>query len=1019
MPKPGLRAMASVDPRPIPPSREASVDRRSLGGGGPILLIAASLLVPALAVTATAAAHPQFDSWTTENGLPQNSINDILQTRDGYLWLATFGGLVRFDGVRFVVFDRSEEGIRSLRVRALHEDRRGTLWAATEDGMLIRYRDGRFTTYTSENGLPHATAIRIEEDAAGDLWITWVGTITRYDGERFYNFGPDHFGHPVLASRGDVYDAWWRRDAAGFHVLVAGQVRTYPIDGPLKFAEPRHVRPDKCGNVWITTTLAGLIKAGPERVAWFTAADGLPVAERDGVFLTDCHDNTWFQDSRLNVYRVTKGAPERVDLPSILAVYQDGEGSVWAGTATGGLRRMRQASIATLTARDGLPVDNVYSVFGDRAGTVWVGTWGAGVIRYSDGHFTSFGLAEGLRSLRVSSIYEDRTGRLWVGTDQGLCYLDHGRFKRYEHDGGLLQGSVWAMHEDRSGTRWFATDAGLVRSSADQLTRFTIKDGLTHDRISALFEDRAGALWIGTFQGLTRWQDGAFTRFAAHDGLVGNAVRAIHEDTEGLLWIGTYDGGLYRLAGTRLTRYTRNEGLYDNGVFQILEDGDGHLWMGSNRGISRVSRRELNDLAEGRRRSVTPMVFGVKDGLANGEVNGGRQPAGMKASDGKLWFPTMGGVAVVDPRALRTSARPPRAIVEELRVAGAPVDFAKQVRVPPGATTFEIRYTAPGFVNPELIRFRYRLAGLDPEWIDSGDRRSASFFRIPPGRYRLDVIAASHDGEWSPSGPSVDILVLAPFWQTSWFLLLALAGGSSLAIAGHVVRMRRLRRLHHLQESFSRKLIDSQESERQRISKEMHDSLGQELGLIRKVARSRHEGAGDLESAQDAFRDIGSLAERIDNQMKEIAYGLRPHQLDIIGLSKTIEGMVRRVGRASHVDFIMRIEPIDHLFPQGSHIHILRIVQEAVTNIVRHSRASHARVIVTKRASSVDITVEDEGTGFSPALPGTTDGMTHGFGLAGMRERARIVGGRVEVRSSPDAGTTVAVTLPLDAGSRE
>ena len=204
-----------------------------------------------------------------------------------------------------------------------------------------------------------------------------------------------------------------------------------------------------------------------------------------------------------------------------------------------------------------------------------------------------------------------------------------------------------------------------------------------------------------------------FTAYSKHDGIIGNDVRAIHEDNEGILWIGTYDGGLYRLAGERLTRYTRNEGLHDNGVFQILGDDDGYLWMGSNRGISRVSRRELNEVADGLRRSVTPVVFGARDGLASVEVNGGRQPAGLKAADGKLWFPTMGGVAVIDPRTVRTSATPPPAIIEEFRLTGKPVDFAQQVRIPPDAATFEIRYTAPSFVNPEQVRFRYRLGGPD------------------------------------------------------------------------------------------------------------------------------------------------------------------------------------------------------------------------------------------------------------------------------------------------------------------
>ncbi len=275
----------------------------------------AVLTVSALLSAATANAAPvtvqlKFDTWTTDNGLPQNSVNDILQTRDGYLWLATFGGLVRFDGVRFVVFDRSVAGIRSQRVRALREDRRGTLWAATEDGMLIRYRDGRFITYSSEDGLPYAGAIRIEEDDAGHLWITWIGRVTLFDGERFQNFGPDHFANRVAAPPGEHFiDTWWRHDTAGFHALVGGRVRTYAIDSELNGAAVSRVVTDRCGNLWITTTSAGLIKAGPDRIQRYTLGAGLPVSQHDGVFLADCKDNVWFQDSRLNVYRVRNGEP--------------------------------------------------------------------------------------------------------------------------------------------------------------------------------------------------------------------------------------------------------------------------------------------------------------------------------------------------------------------------------------------------------------------------------------------------------------------------------------------------------------------------------------------------------------------------------------------------------------------------------------------------------------------------------------------------------------------------------------
>jgi len=985
-----------------------------------VRLVAVPAILLAFASSAVAAAKEyQFDSWTTENGLPQNSINDILQTRDGYLWLATFGGLVRFDGVRFVVFDRSFEGIGSQRLRALHEDRRGTLWAASEDGMLIRYRAGHFNTFSSQDGLPHAGAIRIEEDDEGDLWITWVGSVTRFDGERFLTFGPDHFANRVAVPPNDKYiDAWWSLDSAGLHALVKGQVRTYAVGAALNGSDVVRVVPDRCGSLWITTSQTGLIKATPERVERYTSAEGLR-GYRPGVFLADCKNNVWLDDAQLKVYRLRSGEVEPTTLPPLLTVYEDREGSVWLGTSAVGLRRLRSTSITTLTERDGLSLERVYSILEDHSGAIWIGTWDAGLNRYAAGRARSYSVADGLPSFRIASIYEDRSGRLWVGTDAGLAFFHDGRFRSYEDRDRLLQGNVWAIQEDRAGTLWFATDAGLVRSSGGRLTRFTTKDGLTHDRTSALFEDRTSALWIGTFQGLTRLKGGVFTGYTEHSGLIGNAVRAIHEDNDGIVWIGTYDAGLYRLAGERLTRFTRNDGLYDNGVFQILEDDDGNFWMGSNRGISRVSRRELNEFADGRRHSITSVAFGVRDGLASVEVNGGRQPAGIKARDGKLWFPTMGGVAVIDPSALGTSAKPPPAIIEEFRVTGTPIDFARQVSIPPDAATFEIRYTAPSFVKPEQVRFRYRLVGLDSEWIEAGDRRAASFFRIPTGGYRFEVIAASLDGRWATSGASVDILVLAPFWRSSWFMVLALAAGGSIAFAGHHLRVRRLRRLHDLQETFSRQLIDSQEGERQRISNEMHDALGQDLGIIRKLTRARQERAADPDSVRKALDEIDAVAERIDAEMKEIAYDLRPHQLDTIGLSKTIESMVRRVGKACDVEFTTEISHIDDLLPKNLHIHVFRIVQEAVSNVVKHARASHARAAVTRRGAAVEITIEDNGIGFSPELLDPTDPTERGFGLVGVRERARILGGRVEIRSSAQTGTMLIVTLPLESAPLE
>jgi ligand-binding sensor domain-containing protein/signal transduction histidine kinase len=987
----------------------------------PVVIVWLGLL-PSLA--ANAAAQHRFDSWTTENGLPQNSVNDILQTRDGYLWLATHGGLVRFDGMRFVIFDRSTQGIESQRVRALHEDRQGALWAATEDGMLIRYRNGRFVTYTSKDGLPHAVAVRIEEDDEGCLWVTWAGSMTKFDGQRFVDMKPEHFANRVAAPpRARYHDVWWTQDSIGLHVLVKGRVQTVSVRSELNGAGITGVIADRRGNLWIHTRGAGVIKVSDGRLRRYTTRDGMPSNDPDGA-VHEGHDGELWVADRDKVYRIKDGKPESFKLPGapisgLRSFLVDDEGSVWLGTTASGLHRFSDASISVHAERDGVSLVGAYSILADRTGAIWIGS--NGLKRYANSRFTSSWSTAGTSRDQVTSIYEDTAGTLWVGTAGGLRYFRSGRFTPYEDPSGLLNGSISAIHEDRSGTFWFATDSGLVQSTGGRFTRYTTAEGLSHDRITALFEDRRGALWIGTLQGLTRLKNGAFTAYREHDGFIGSWVRAFHEDSDGILWVGTYDGGLYRLANERLTRFTRNEGLHDNGVFQILEDADGFFWMGSNRGISRISRRELIDVAEGRRRTVTPVVFGVRDGLSSVEVNGGRQPAGLKTADGKLWFPTMGGVAVIDPAAIRIKAKPPFAVIEAVRLNGDRVDSTGEIRVPPSVRALEIEYTAPGFVKPEQIRFRYRLTGLDgleDEWIEAGARRSVGFHGMSPGRYRFEVIAASHDGVWTTAGSSVEIVVVPPFWRTWWFIALAVAGAASIALAGHERRVRGLRRLHTLQEEFSRQLIDSQERERRRVSNEMHDSLGQHVAIIKRTARTSRETVTDQAAVGEAFDEIAALAERINGEMTEIAYDMRPHQLDTIGLSKTIESMVRRVGRTCDIQLTPDIASIDDAIPEASQIHVFRIVQEAVSNIVKHSDATCGKVIIARGVTSLEIRVHDDGTGFSSESLDAVRSTAHGAGLVGIRERARILGGQAEIQSSAQTGTTVAVTLPLGGTTR-
>ena len=454
---------------------------------------------------------------------------------------------------------------------------------------------------------------------------------------------------------------------------------------------------------------------------------------------------------------------------------------IWLGTEGLGLCRVSSEVVKVYSTQEGLPMHNVYTVYEDREGVIWVGTWG-GLARYNHGSFSSFTKKDGLSSGLISALLEDRDGVLWVGTeDNGLNRFKDGRFTIFDESKGLASNAVFALYQDRSGKLWVGTAKGLQVLNDGTMTTYATAQGLPHPRVHAILESHDGSLWLGTFGGLSHFKDGKFISYTERDGLASDHVRCLYEDKENVLWIGTYDGGLSRLENGKLTRYTTKDGLFSNGVFQILDDGRGNFWMSCNRGIYRVAKRDLNEFAAGRLRSVTSVSFGKSDGLRNSECNGGRQPAGCRARDGRFWFPTQGGVAVLNPNSVTTSAQPPPVVIEEVLSERDPVASREPVEILPGRSAFEINYTGLGMIKPEAISFRYQLAGLDRNWIDAGTRRTAVLSHVPPGDYTFRVIAANSDGIWNEQGASLTIRVVPPFWRRPWFLALMTLGAVAFA----------------------------------------------------------------------------------------------------------------------------------------------------------------------------------------------------------------------------------------------
>ena len=973
-------------------------------------------LVACVLCAFSASAQYRFDTWTADGGLPQNSVYAILQSRDGYLWFTTLDGLVRYDGVRFKVFDKGNtKGISSNRFTTLFEDDSGDLWAGTEDNGLTLYHGGEFRTFTTDDGLPDNWVLNIQNDVGGHILISTGRGLIRCKNGRFtaYEPPPGAGDNPyIYFSRSREH---WFGDRSGLHRYKDGHTDTYQIPDPGYLPSGyAHILPleDWQGNLWFRALNGKLVKVKDGKVTVYGVKEGLPQSPIMGLY-ADHQSNLWVATG-VGLYRFKNGVATRfttldgLSSNFIRAVCEDREGSIWVGTADRGLNRLTRQVVAVYSARDGLVDDNVYPIFEDRARRLWIGS--TGLTKFENGVFTRYTKEDGLPTNTVQSLHEDREGRLWVGGMGGVAWLKDGKFMNFTGALDHVFNNLWAIHEDRQGRFWFATDTGLVKVDAGVRTIYKTNNPISGNDVKVIYEDRSGRLWFGTYGGLALLRDDKLIYFTSKDGLGSDKVRAIYEDSDGALWIGTYDGGLSRFKDGRFTSYTTEQGLYNNGAFQILEDSRGNFWISCNRGIYRVSKQELNDYADGKLAAVTSVAYGKQDGMINIECNGGRQPAGVKGSDGKFWFPTQQGVALIDPETVSVNSNPPIVVIEACLLDRANIDFSGAIEIAPGKQDLEIDYTGLSFIKSEQIHFKYKLEGLHSDWIDAGTRRTAYYSRIPPGSYRFVVIAANSDGIWNLEGVSLQINVHPPFWNTWWFITLAAISVGGLALLVYKGRVSRLEKARGAQEAFSRQLISSQENERKRIAAELHDGLGQNLLIIKNRALIALNKKDDT-AAQTQLEEISSTVSHAIEEVRSIARNLRPHQLDRLGLTQAIKSIVNNVANSSAISFHSEIDPIDGLFSPEAEINLYRIVQEGVNNIVKHSGATEALVAIRRDEQALQLIIQDNGSGFnSESAPDANGG---GFGLTGISERARMFGGRASFHSAAGKGTTISIRIDL------
>ena len=935
--------------------------------------------------------HFSLDSWSISSGALPSAVRAITQTADGYLWVLTSEGPLKFDGVRFTAPAESKEvvGPPIVRTTAMLRARDGTLWLAGAD-FLARLKNGRSQVY-------HHTLVAscLAEASDGSLWIGHGNRgLTRFRDGRFEDLAipmPNVSALHVDA-RGRLWIGSWgdglfRLDREGV-VRASGTIDTHV----------HALASDPAGNVWVATR-RGLASLDRDSVADRLRSDVTAIAAT--------HDgDVWAGTSAGLLHRLRAGRVESLGPPgqgqgAILALYEDREGSLWIAS-TEGLLRLKPGPFTTYSRHEGLVHNEASSIIETRDGAIWVFSDGGGLSRIKGGAITHVTERDGLPSNYGGPLFEDREGSLWAGTARGLSRVRGGRVVSYR--AGRLSGFVSALFEDAEGLI-VATTGGVV----NRLERF--RDGrLSPYRVPGVelpadvyvYQARRtpdGTNWLATSQGLIRIRGGRGRVFTIADGLLADNVRTVHEDADGVLWLATAGAGIARLVDETIVPITTRQGLYDDRVFCVLPGDDGYLWMSSGRGLFRVPREEAARVAAGQADRVRSTAYDVADGLPTTECSIGTQQPCWKSRDGLLWFPTHQGVVAVDTSHVRKNLLAPPVVIEGVRLDGRDVPADGTVVVPAGTRRVELFFTGLSLLVPHRVQFRYRLHGSDTDWVREG-RRSASYMDLPPGRYRFQVTAGNNDGVWNDAGASLWLDVRPLFYQTALFRVLLAAAVLGVGFAAYRWHMAGVRRRYQA-------LIE----ERTRIARDMHDTLAQNLGgvaLMIEAIEVRDEG-----SAAGAGRQLEEASRLLRYSLAEAYRAIRDLRTDTLenhDLLASVSAVLERATTGNALRFRLRGDaggpPLSARVQEG----VLRIVQESVANVVRHAQAQTIDVELARSDRHLRVVVSDDGRGFD-----TREGFSleeRHYGLIGMRERAERLGGRLEVTSVAGKGTRVLVEVP-------
>lgn len=990
-------------------------------------------------ITISAQSFPgdEFLNLSVEQGLSSSNVNSIIQDKMGFLWFGTENGLNRFDGYNFKIYRNERGNKNSLSnnfIWSICEDSSGFIWIGTDGGGLNRFDPvtesfERFTFNENDSTSLSSDAVQyVYSDNDDNIWAgTWGGGLNLYVPDKNYfirypkdNNSSESANYKIFTIFEDSRNNLWTGTDEHGLISIDKESRKFKRIPGIHSASDILEQPD--GKLLIGTNGEGIKFFDPVTLQFSRSIQNMP-------------DHVWkiFRDKQGLIWAASSVGEKSVvsdldkieilDLPSndIRTFFEDKSGILWIGTVGKGIFKINR-SIQQFRQIQNLTDQFAFTLEEDYSGKIWIGTYYGGINIFIPGENTvsQFNPWEKSSDAIIRYLLKDSQNSMWIGPYYGQLTRFHPSsqspeyfdldFDKHNPNANLVR----IIYEDRDGIFWFGSlgSGGLTSYNPEnsEFTHYssaTEKIRLSGDDVTAITEDNYGNLWIGTYSfGLNKYnkKTGEIKHFVREENnpssLPDNKITELFTDSQNNLWIGTYSGGLckfnYDTEDFRL--FSEESGFISGSVFGILEDDNNNLWVSSARGISRFNYK-----------TGMIMNFDRLDGIQKGEFN---SSARLKTSGGEMYFGGIEGVTYFHPDSIGNFKDEFPIVFTSFKVYNEDLKPGKNITYSDGVTLdyyeniFSVEFASLDYSAPERIEYAYKLEGLNDEWIKTGNRRFANFTHLDPGKYVLKVKGTNSHKVWREIPAELSIIINPPFWLTWWFRILSLAAFAGFILLVYKRRTTQLKREREAQIDFSKRLIQSQENERKRIASELHDSLGQDLLVIKNVAMIN-------KAASEFFDDIAKTAGSAIDEVRRIAYNLHPYQLDSLGLTKAIASMINQISESSAIKFDLASDNIDGILSKEKEISVFRIIQENLNNILKHSGAEKAFILISLENNFLQIDIRDNGRGFDFEK---ISKKSKGFGLKNLQNRIKLLGGTIQYSSSTEYATIVLIKIPVQNG---